>query len=138
MALDMNTNNVYYLDMTGITGATTITLVNENNLAAEEILTDWGDGTQNSELTHTYSTAGEYVVVSNLQNAKSSGNLKDYITKMVVYYASTPGGMCFNYNKITEVTLTNNWAEKTIEKYGQKASMTQMFRNCPLLELPNL
>lgn len=138
MTLDMNTNNVYYLDMTGITDATTITLVNENKLPTEEILTDWGDGTQNSELTHTYSTAGKYVVVSNLQNVKASGNLKDYITKMVVYYASTPANMCFNYNKITEVTLTNNWAEKTIEKYGQKVSMTQMFRNCPLLELPNL
>lgn len=139
MALDMNTNNVYYLDMTGITGDTTITLANENDLPTEEILTDWGDGTQNSELTHTYSTAGEYIVVSNLQNNTSGDNsLKDYLTKMVVYYAKAPGGLCFNYNKITEVILTKNWAEKTIEKYGQKVSMAQMFRNCPLLELPNL
>ena len=83
-------NNGYWLDMTGITGATEIKLLNENNLPTEEILTDWGDGTQNSELTHTYSTAGEYVVVSNLQNNAATGGgdgLAKYLTKMVVYYA---------------------------------------------------
>ena len=50
----------------------------------------------------------------------------------------TPANLCFNYGKITEVTLTNNWAEKTIEKHGQKLSITQMFRNCSLLEKVNL
>ena len=117
MALDMNTNNVYYLDMTGITGATTITLVNENNLPTEEILTDWGDGTQNSELTHTYSTAGEYIIVTNLQKDHGmNSKLTPYLTKAVIYYYEHPQMLFYNCQKMTEVTLTDNWVRTVNEK----------------------
>ena len=135
--IQVTRNNGYWLDMSAITEDTTITLFNENNLPTEEILTDWGDGTQNSELTHTYSTAGEYIVISNLQNGNTNNNMKGYLTKAIIYYCTTPASLFFTCTKLKEVNLTDNWVEKTIAKYGKNVSLSQVFYGCTNLETAN-
>ena len=132
-------NNGYWLDMSAITGDTTITLYNENNLATEEILTDWGDGTQDSELTHTYSTAGEYVVVSNLQNRAMingvfNSTIYSYLTKANIFYKIAPSHMFYNCTKLKEVTFTDNWADSL----GTTSfSFWRLFGNCSALTTIN-
>ena len=125
-------NNGYWLDMTGITGATTITLLNTNNLPTEEILTDWGDGTQNSELTHTYSTAGNYLVVSNLQKDNGmNSKLTPYLTKATIYYYEHPSNLFYGCQKMTEVTLTDNWV-RTVNEKGS-SNMWRFLYDCTKL-----
>ena len=125
-------NNGYWLDMSAITGDVTITLLNTNNLPTEEILTDWGDGTQNSELTHTYSTAGEYIIVTNLQKDHGmNSKLTPYLTKAVIYYYEHPQMLFYNCQKMTEVTLTDNWV-RTVNEKGS-SNMWRFLYDCTKL-----
>ena len=123
--VNITRNNGYWLDMTGITGDTTITMVNYNNLPTEDILTDWGDGTQNSELTHTYSTAGEYIIATNLQHNES---LRPYTIKVNLYYNASLIGLFMGFAKLTEIILADNFITECNSR--TQTSFERMFNGC--------
>ena len=123
--VNITRSNGYWLDMTGITGDTTITMVNYNNLPTEDILTDWGDGTQNSELTHTYSTAGEYIIATNLQHNES---LRPYTIKVNLYYNASLIGLFMGFAKLTEIILADNFITECNSR--TQTSFERMFNGC--------
>lgn len=53
----------------------TLTLQNDTR-GATAITTDWGDGTKNTSLTHTYTTAGVYTVTTTYSIATTTATVK--------------------------------------------------------------
>lgn len=130
--INITRNNGYWLDMTGITGDTEIKLFNENNLPTEEILTDWGDGTRNSELTHTYSTAGEYVVVSNLQLGRHENTtVRPYLVQANIYYKTSLQYLFESCTKLKTVTFADNFIN-ILNQQGTQ-NFFRLFNGCSLL-----
>ena len=74
-------------------------------------LTNWGDGTTNAELTHTYSTAGNYKVVTNLQFARITDTANDNYNMVKTplatrMYAAAPANSYDHlFAKLDRVTL---------------------------------
>ena len=125
-------NNGYWLDMTGITQPVTITMTNPNNLTPSEIVIDWGDGTRNSELTHTYSTAGQYVIATNLYHDPTV--MKPYLTKAHFNYSSgTINGLLFQCPNVKEFTITDNFINE-INNSKTFYNMDRAFNGCYALE----
>ena len=132
--INVTRNNGYWLDMTGITEPVTMTLTNDNGLPTEDIVTSWGDGTVDSELTHTYSIAGEYIIVTNLQNGGNYNTMQSYVTKAIVRHKQKPDNMFYNCSKLEEVQFTQNWATSLS---SQTHNFWRMFYNCLNLKTIN-
>lgn len=125
-------NNGYWLDMSNITQPATITMTNPNNLTTSEIVIDWGDGTRNSELTHAYSTAGQYVIATNLYH--DTGAMKPYLTKAHLNYSNgTINGLLFQCPNVKEFTITDNFINE-INSSKTFYNMDRAFNGCYALE----
>lgn len=58
---DRDTASIYRIDLTK-EGSTTVTLTGNMGCSLPDEIISWGDGTVDTELSHTYSTLGEYII----------------------------------------------------------------------------
>ena len=98
------TFNIYIMDTTKTTGDLVVTLANDRGGDATKWdgITDWGDGTRNTSLTHTYATDGQYEVKTK--------------------YKLDTSGSCANNTRKKVIDC------KTINK--NMINLTNMFRGC--------
>ena len=130
-----STYNYFVFDTSG---GYTVTLKNHRagDTTEWDGLTDWGDGTINSELTHTYTTDGAYIVKTKwMINDSFSGDTE---TKQMFI-------ACNNINKnITDVTYLfsdcSYLRSVDMSRFRTKniTDMSYMFRGCSSLESVNM
>lgn len=138
-----------------------ITLYNDmrGDTFAGEVYTDWGDGNINTELTHTYTTAGTYIVKSKYSINRSTDGTGTIVTKRCLVDVldinknmTTLKYFCCACEAITVINadhwITDNitsmfgmfsHCDKLVAVYMDKCDVSkvtdngQMFHNCPLL-----
>ena len=125
----------YFVFRAGITTSTTVELVNDRRGDTTEWdgLTDWGDGTIDSELTHRYTaTDGHYIVKTKWMPSKSSSkywmlvgcnNINKNITDVT--------GLFSGFNQLKSVDMSRFKTKKITD-------MSEMFSGCTSLETVNM
>lgn len=102
----------------------------------ETVYTDWGDGTIDANLTHTYATAGTYIVISKYSLSTYGENSVSYDPYTVMYLTDVMNINCkitdanymyVNCNALTNINA-NEWDTSNIE------TMNYMFSGCRNLE----
>ena len=123
--------NIYKFDTTKTTGDLTVTLVADRRGDTTEWdgVTDWGDGTTDTNLTHTYAADGVYTVKTKYI-MDTSGNYKNNTRLKLIDCTHINKNMTdvsnfFNYCKgVSEFTNSNNWITSNFN------DMHSMFYKC--------
>lgn len=131
-AISVSQSNVFTFDTSKVNGSTTVTLQNyTGGIDNYDGITNWGDGTSDTSLTHTYSTDGIYTVETKyLINKKTTGdsNTRKMLTGCSAINSdiSDYSYMFYNCSNLSELSA-NSWdTTKT-------TNMTSMFSGCSSL-----
>lgn len=115
-----------------VSSGDTLTLINDlrGDTTTETIYTDWGDGTVDTELTHTYANAGVYIVTTKycIQGTGSTSTNDNTKAKLTNVYnintnITTAAYMFYKCINLT-VIVGNDWDTSNI------TDMTSMFEGC--------
>jgi surface protein len=139
------TYNHFVFDTSEITGDAPVTITLANYRAGDETkwdgLTDWGDGTIDNKLAHTYNTKGVYTVktkwmINNRIDSKTyfadSNTIKTFVACNNVNRRITDVTYLFYYCTSLKSVDMSNFRTKNI------TNMEAMFYNCIALEELNM
>ena len=130
--ITVNQMNEFTFDTSKVSGATTVTL--QSYTGSDEKYngtTDWGDGTTDTSLTHTYATDGVYTVKTKyLINNSTTGdsNTRKMLTgcSAINSEISDYGYLFYNCTNLTELNA-NSWDTTKV------TSLKNMFSGCSSL-----
>ena len=123
--------NIYKFDTSKTSGDLTVTLINNRRGDTTEWdgVTDWGDGTTDTSLTHTYATDGVYLVKTKHDMDNSSTYKNNTRFKLIdcthINKNMTDVSDFFNYcSNVSEFTNSSNWVTSNF------IDMHSMFFKC--------
>ena len=124
--------NIYKFDTTKTTGDLTVTLIADRRGDTTEWdgVTDWGDGTTDTNLTHTYATDGVYTVKTKyIMDTSGTGYRNNTRLKLIdcthINKNMTDVSNFFNNcRNVVEFTNSNNWITSNF------VDMHSMFYKC--------
>ena len=131
--VSVNQINMFTFDTSKVSDSTTVTLQNFTGSDEEyDGTTDWGDGTIDTSLTHTYSADGVYNVKTKyLINKSTTGdsNTRKMLTDCIAINSeiSDYSYMFYNCSNLTELSA-NSWDTT------KATSMLGMFSGCSSLD----